>query len=207
MTLVSAHDSTIVALMTSLGPRVWNLTDFPFYASMMIIEVRILHYCIAKWVCGSDLLLPLTIHAYFQIHALLQIPGVANHSSLAFRLIYNGQVLTSLIEGCPAVEGEDLCDVSVLRNILSDVATRHLDCEVKVDHTLSPSTGTRLSSVLNELFSSRLIGYTIMSLVFSAFVGAMLSCWYVRRVLPSHSIQEYEILHVSQGEEEMSVMT
>jgi hypothetical protein len=38
--LISGHDSTIYPLMTSLGERVWNATDFPPYASMMIIEVR-----------------------------------------------------------------------------------------------------------------------------------------------------------------------
>lgn len=38
--LVSAHDSTIYPLMTSLGEKVWNATDFPAYASMMILEVR-----------------------------------------------------------------------------------------------------------------------------------------------------------------------
>jgi hypothetical protein len=37
--LISGHDSTIYPLMTSLGERVWNATDFPPYASMMLIEV------------------------------------------------------------------------------------------------------------------------------------------------------------------------
>jgi hypothetical protein len=37
--LFSGHDSTIASLMASLGPRVWTDTDFPFYASMMVIEV------------------------------------------------------------------------------------------------------------------------------------------------------------------------
>jgi hypothetical protein len=39
--LYSGHDSTIIPLMASLGPRVWNNTDFPYYASMMILEVRV----------------------------------------------------------------------------------------------------------------------------------------------------------------------
>ena len=37
--LFSAHDSTVYPLMTTLGERVWNATDFPAYASMMLIEV------------------------------------------------------------------------------------------------------------------------------------------------------------------------
>ena len=35
--LYSGHDSTVLPLMASLG--VWNTTDFPPYASMMIVEV------------------------------------------------------------------------------------------------------------------------------------------------------------------------
>lgn len=38
----SVHDTTIIQLMATLGDRVWNSTDWPPYASMMIIEVRIL---------------------------------------------------------------------------------------------------------------------------------------------------------------------
>jgi ubiquitin-like domain-containing CTD phosphatase 1 len=37
--LYSGHDSTIAPLMASLSPNIWNLTDFPWYASMMLIEV------------------------------------------------------------------------------------------------------------------------------------------------------------------------
>lgn len=40
MSLYSGHDSTIIPLMASLGGKMWNNTDFPYYASMMIIEVR-----------------------------------------------------------------------------------------------------------------------------------------------------------------------
>ena len=39
LSLFSAHDSTIAPLMASLGAKVWNNTNFPYYASMMVIEV------------------------------------------------------------------------------------------------------------------------------------------------------------------------
>lgn len=42
LALFSGHDTTIIPLLTSLGPRVWNLTDWPPYASMVLIEVRVL---------------------------------------------------------------------------------------------------------------------------------------------------------------------
>jgi hypothetical protein len=37
--LYSGHDSTLAPLMASLSPKLWNETNFPWYASMMIIEV------------------------------------------------------------------------------------------------------------------------------------------------------------------------
>ena len=40
LALFSGHDSTLNALMASL--ELWNTTDFPSYASMLIIEVSVL---------------------------------------------------------------------------------------------------------------------------------------------------------------------
>lgn len=44
MALYSGHDSTLAPLMASLGQHMWNDTDFPSYASMMIIEVSVYQY-------------------------------------------------------------------------------------------------------------------------------------------------------------------
>jgi hypothetical protein len=40
LAVFSGHDTTIMPLLASLGPNVWNDTQWPPYASMMIIEVR-----------------------------------------------------------------------------------------------------------------------------------------------------------------------
>merc|ERR1712045_664371 len=37
--LIAGHDTTIIPLMASLGQKLWNETDWPEYASMMIIEI------------------------------------------------------------------------------------------------------------------------------------------------------------------------
>jgi hypothetical protein len=42
LAVFSGHDTTIMPLLASLGPNVWNDTQWPPYASMMIIEVRVL---------------------------------------------------------------------------------------------------------------------------------------------------------------------
>lgn len=51
--LYSGHDATIIPLMASLGPRVWNKTNFPYYASMMLLEVRVLVIRYSICVCFS----------------------------------------------------------------------------------------------------------------------------------------------------------
>jgi hypothetical protein len=39
--LFSGHDTTIMPLLASLGPRVWDRNDWPPYASMVLIEVSV----------------------------------------------------------------------------------------------------------------------------------------------------------------------
>ena len=41
LALFSAHDTTVMPLLASLGPKLWNDTDWAPYASMMIIEVSL----------------------------------------------------------------------------------------------------------------------------------------------------------------------
>jgi hypothetical protein len=49
LALFSGHDSTLMPLLASLGPKLWNDTDWAPYASMFLIEVRplflLLLYC------------------------------------------------------------------------------------------------------------------------------------------------------------------
>jgi hypothetical protein len=40
LAVFSAHDTTVMPLLASLGPNLWNDTDWPPYASMILIEVR-----------------------------------------------------------------------------------------------------------------------------------------------------------------------
>jgi hypothetical protein len=40
LAVFSAHDTTVMPLLASLGPKLWNDTDWPPYASMLNIEVR-----------------------------------------------------------------------------------------------------------------------------------------------------------------------
>lgn len=60
--LFSGHDSTVFPLMASLGEKVWNATDFPAYATMMIIEVRTLMMNLQ-----NELLVPLSHFILFLV--------------------------------------------------------------------------------------------------------------------------------------------
>ena len=82
LALFSGHDTTLMPILASLGDKVWDGTEWAPYASMIQIE----------------------------IHEMAD--GSAYPSGYAFRLIYNGQVLTSKMEGC--ANGAELCDSQVL---------------------------------------------------------------------------------------------
>jgi hypothetical protein len=95
--LFSGHDTTIMPLLASLGPALWDDTDWAPYASMLVIE----------------------LHELIDSHY---------SNTFAFRLVYNGNVLTSLVEGCP--EAADLCDIVHFKAIVDPIATRVMDCSL-----------------------------------------------------------------------------
>jgi hypothetical protein len=75
----------ILPLLASLG--VWNDTNWVPYASMVLLELHEMN------VDGN------TDNKFFS-------------SNFAFRLIYNGAVITSQVDGCPL--DSELCDANVL---------------------------------------------------------------------------------------------
>ncbi|KAG7369191.1 histidine phosphatase superfamily branch 2 protein [Nitzschia inconspicua] len=105
--LFSGHDTTIMPLLASLGTRLWNDTDWVPYATLMTIE----------------------------IHELIdrQSDAKVYTSNFAFRLLYNGKVLTALVQGCP--ENADLCDIIHFQSKVNPIATRNTDCSVPDDPT------------------------------------------------------------------------
>lgn len=117
LALFAGHDTTLMPLLASLGPDLWKDTDWAPYASMMLIE----------------------------IHELIDgrhDPNVYS-SKFAFRLLFNGEILTPLIDGCH--EDCELCDIVYLKTIVDPIATRDMDCS-------APSSGEEapLSSPLSS---------------------------------------------------------
>jgi ubiquitin-like domain-containing CTD phosphatase 1 len=105
LALVSGHDTTILPLLVTLGPGVWD-GQWPPYASMMIIEIH-------EIIDGK------TDRTIFK-------------SDFMFRLLMNGQARTSKIQGCPP-DGE-LCDVQILMDRVSPFATSDRDCNSRTTH-------------------------------------------------------------------------
>merc|ERR1719232_453991 len=88
--LYSAHDIQIFNLMATLGENVTReILSWPSFASMFVIEV----------------------HAILKKHSARSFV-----SGRAFRVLYNGKVVTPYIDGCP--HSDDLCDLQVLLEII-----------------------------------------------------------------------------------------
>lgn len=80
LALFSGHDTTLMPILATLGQDVWSGTEWAPYASMILIEIY-----------------DMSVHPEYP-------------SGYAFRLIYNGNVLTQHMENCSS----ELCDSKTL---------------------------------------------------------------------------------------------
>lgn len=144
--LVSAHDTTVSALLSTLGGAVWNVTDWPPYAAMVVLEVH-------EIVGGR------TNQNIFS-------------SDFAFRLLYNGRVLTTTVPGCDP--HADLCDITVLYNILHPFASRSRDCAPR------NSPKHPWQEHISRGLHTRGIGTVLVSVTLAGILtGSILACWIV----------------------------
>lgn len=141
LSLISGHDTTIIPLLASLNLRDSHIDDWPTYACMVVLELH-----------------------------EVSIDGTADKkmlpSNYAFRLIYNGRVITSHVEGCPT--DSELCDVTIWMNAVLIAA----QCERKHEWPLIPyiDTVTRAREILS---TTEGILYFIILVGTSAFLGGM----------------------------------
>ena len=113
-----------------------------------------------------------------QIHEVIDQVTSDFPSGYAFRLVYNGRVLTWLMEGCP--EYSHLCDISVFMNRVTPFATRkHRGCGVEeVDNTSTTSSPPRISFwSKSETFATTDASlFLIMSMIASFVLGSLMTC-------------------------------
>lgn len=95
-------------------------------------------------------------------------------SSFAFRLIYNGKVITSRMDGCPS--DSELCDAQVLLQRVKPFATRSRNCARKTK-SIFISSKPNVSATVES-------GHWIMSffaLLCGMALGSILTNVYVRQ--------------------------
>jgi len=161
LSLFAGHDTTLMPLLASLGPDVWKDNEWATYASMMLIEIH-------ELIDGrSD-------------------PEIYT-SNFAFRLLYNGKILTPLIDGCH--EDCELCDMKHLKAIVDPIATRDADCSVSSkDETPESSSSSSSSSEeansgpeLPSLVSTTGMALFVTLVLLSGFGGSAITFTVMRK--------------------------
>ena len=147
LALFSAHDTTILPLLATLGQDVWDGVEWANYASMVVIELHNIK--------TSSSLFP---------------------SGKAFRLVYNGVVLTEKVDGC--VEGKELCDVTALLQRVGDFAVIQRDCETEEVVEFDFEEMKTFISVKGA------IPVIIFLVVASVIIGSLLTYYYLTRSCP-----------------------
>jgi ubiquitin-like domain-containing CTD phosphatase 1 len=146
LAVVSGHDTTIAPFLIALGSNLWGYKDWPPYASMVVLEIHRVN------IDGK------TDRKIFR-------------SNFAFRLVYNGQVLTSLVDGC--TEGLELCDWNILSDRITDFAILDRDCESRNSGGEISSTTRRAEDFLS---TTGWIAVCLVVVIFSMVLGGV-SVW------------------------------
>ena len=155
LALFSGHDTTLMPILATLGENVWDGTDWAPYASMLQIE----------------------IHEITNSDETSDFP-----SGYAFRLIFNGKVLTSKMDGCAA--GSELCDSRVLmKQVMPFAKYQERDCASTA--SVAPPADdlmTEMKDAAETLVAAQGGVWVVMSLViFSMALGSMLTCFLMKR--------------------------
>ncbi|KAL3937473.1 MAG: hypothetical protein SGBAC_007430 [Bacillariaceae sp.] len=148
---ITGYDSTIMQLLASLGEDVWDGLVWPPYASMLLVE----------------------------IHELLDDSRnkTLYETGSAFRLIYNGRVLTDQVPGCS--EDLELCDVKFLIKRVQPIAVRKVDCDDATGH------GTNSIRIEGSLLSTTWgIVSAMLAIGMGAFAGATIIIYKLTGSLP-----------------------
>mmetsp|Transcript_16080 Transcript_16080/g.34769 ORF Transcript_16080/g.34769 Transcript_16080/m.34769 type:complete len:668 (-) Transcript_16080:120-2123(-) len=160
LALFSGHDTTLMPILATLGEHVWSGTDWSPYASMAQIEIHEM--------MNSD-------------------EGSDFPSGYAFRLIYNGEVLTSKMDGCTA--GSELCDSQVLvKHVMPFAKYQERDCASTT--SIAPHEDnmmTEMKTATESLFAAPGGVWVVVALVifFTAF-GSIMTCYLMRRQMQKY---------------------
>ena len=127
-----------------------------------------------------------------EIHEMSTTTNNDHPSGYAFRLLYNGEVLTSRIEGCN--DDSDLCDSRILVERVGPFAKRYEDLDCGTSSSASTST-TTVTTVEDKDFVSDVekatkamvmtpggIWALVLLILFSMILGMLLMWLHMRKV-------------------------
>ena len=183
LALFSAHDTTLHMLMASLGKDLFDGQTFAPFASYVNIELHEISFTNTT---------PTELVNYFP-------------TKTAFRFIYNGQVLTSKVEGCDSDLITDLCDISKLAKVLKPFALLERDCDVSDkekddDDDKKDDENDSNKTKEDQKSKSKPKGYSGNVMLFTSFlsgiVGSLVTYYYIHKRLPCRGrvrIRQYDV--------------
>lgn len=157
LALYSGYDSTIMEILASLGA--WEGSEWPPYASMVIIE----------------------------IHEILDSSTGSGHASMfsspyAFRLLYNGEIITYKVKGCN--QNYQLCDARHLLERVLPFAKRNVDC---IDVNFEKPNAVHIAKEL--VTDTAGIILLVLIAAASALVGSMAVFYHLTGSVPTEEIK------------------
>jgi len=159
LAIYSGYDSTIMELLASLGA--WEGSEWPPYASMVVLE----------------------IHEFMKNMSSSEYKRGSEFSSpYAFRLLYNGEVITHKLKGCS--RKYQLCDTHHLLQRVLQFAKRNVDC---LDVNLEKANPMH---IVKELLTDT-AGIIILLLIVaaSALIGSLSAFYYLTGSIPTEVVK------------------
>lgn len=179
--LFSGHDTTIMALLSSLDLDM-DLNIWPPYASMLLIEL---------YTISTTHLSPPEI-----IRVNDKFP-----TKIVFRMIYNGEVITHLMPKCD----EELCDMNNLIRYLpekSDMLRWKDDCKATAEATPSPLPSPN-SAINAPAHAGGMSTLSVVGLcVLCTMVGVTITYVKMESYWREHNARNREVVSMELGPEE-----
>ena len=150
--LFSSHDSTIMAILASM-----DMFDgkWPNYASMLVIEIH-------------------------EINLDGRKDPTLYSAEFGFRLIYDGNVITDKLQGCPI--GQEICDATkLLEAMYYDVKTRNCDRLYAIPKEFTPAV-SQATAILESSRSA--LGGFLLLVFFGMALGGLLTYLYFTQWVP-----------------------
>jgi hypothetical protein len=157
LAVYSGYDSTIMEILASLGA--WDSFDWPPYGSMVVLE----------------------------IHEILDSSSNLGRESEfsskhAFRLLYNGEVITYRMKGC--IRKYELCDSRHLLARVQRFAKRNVDC---MDVNLEKPNAVHIATEL--MTDTAGIVLVLLIVAASSLIGSMAVFYHLTGSLPTEEIK------------------